>query len=152
MLDERLGQVEKLLSRYREQLYGKELAFGKAPDEDKARIKLQISDLKEEMQPYIQEYWDILSSQSTNIDISEEEAEIAVAEIVENTNTIELAPSSYSSDVLYLLREIRDKLNQPEESAVTKVKGVLSSFPRVIASYLLQKIQTKREKYNVKKK
>jgi hypothetical protein len=113
MLDERLGQVEKLLSRYREQLYGKELAFGKAPDEDKARIKLQISDLKEEMQPYIQEYWDILSSQSTNIDISEEEAEIAVAEIVKNTNTIELAPSSYPSDVLYLLREIRDKLNQP---------------------------------------
>ena len=45
---------------------------------------------------------------------------------------------------------IVDVKNHPVEDSITQLKSILQR--RVIASYLLQKIQTKREKYSVKKK
>ncbi len=129
MSSDRLRQVENILTRYRQQVSGKELTLTKTPDEDKDRIKLQIADLKTEMQPYEQEYWEILSQQSGTIEISEQEAQVVVAEIVKQVGKIEVSSSTYPDEVLVLLREIRDKLDQPGKSAAAKLKGVISSIP-----------------------
>jgi hypothetical protein len=129
MSSDRLSHLENILTRYRKQVSGKELTLTKTPDEDKDRIKFQIADLKTEMQPYEQEYWEILSHQSGSIEISEQEAQVVVAEIVEQVAEIEVNSSNYPDEVLMLLIEIRDKLNQPGKSAVAKLKGVISSIP-----------------------
>lgn len=107
----------------------KELTLTTTPDEDKERIKLQITNVKTEMQPFQQEYWEILSEQSGSIEISEQEAQVVVAEIVNQVRKIEVSSSIYPDEALMILREIRDKLNQPDKSAAAKVKGVISSIP-----------------------
>ncbi|HBE20637.1 MAG TPA: hypothetical protein DEG17_25240 [Cyanobacteria bacterium UBA11149] len=126
---ERLDELDKILSRYRKQVSGKELALTTTPSEEKERIKLQISDLKAEMQPFEQEYWDIISQQSSYMEISEQEAEVIVAEIVKDVDKIQVNSSTYSDEVIQLLREIRDKVNQSDKSAAAKLKGVISSIP-----------------------
>lgn len=129
MSSDRLGDVEEILTRYRKQVSGKELTLTTTPDEDKERIKLQITDLKKLMQPYEQEYWEILSEQSGSIEISELDAQVVVAEIVNQVHKIEVSSSTYPDEALMLLRQIRDKLNQSDKSAAAKVKGVISSIP-----------------------
>ena len=129
MSSDRLGEVEEILTCYRKQVFGKELTLTTTPDEDKERIKLQITNVKKLMQPYEQEYWKILSEQSGSIEISEQEAKVVVAEIVNQVHKIEVSSSTYPDEALILLREIRDQLNQPDKSAAAKVKGVISSIP-----------------------
>ncbi|WP_413175009.1 hypothetical protein [Anabaena azotica] len=129
MSSDRLSHVEKMLTRYRQQLSDKELTLTTTPREDKERIKLQIADLKSDMQPYEREYWELISQQSESIEISEQEAQVVVAEIVNQVGKIEVGASTYPDAVLNLLIEIRDKLNQPGKSAAAKLKGVISSIP-----------------------
>lgn len=129
MSSDRLGELDEILTRYRKQVSGKELTLTTTPDEDKERIKLQITDLKKLMQPYEQEYWEILSEQSGSIEISEQDAQIVVAEIVNQVHKIEVSSSIYPDEALMLLRQIRDKLNQPDKSAEAKLKGIISSIP-----------------------
>ncbi len=129
MSSDRLREVENLLTRYRKQVSGKELALTTVPAEEKERIKLQIDDLKTEIQPYEQEYWDLILQQSGTIEISEQEAQLVVAEIVNQVSKIEVSSSTYPDEALNLLREIQDKLNQPNKSAAAKLKGVISLIP-----------------------
>jgi hypothetical protein len=129
MPSNRLHEVEEILNRYRKQVSGKEMTLTTTPYEDKERIKLQIDDLKKDMLPYEKEYWEILSQQSGAIEISEQEAQIAVAEFVEQVGKIEVGSSTYTNEVIILLKEIRDTVNQQNQSAAAKLKGVISSIP-----------------------
>lgn len=69
MSSDRLRQVENNLNRLRIQLEGKEDTLTSIPSEEQARIKLQIADLKAEMQPFEREYWEILAEQSGTLAI-----------------------------------------------------------------------------------
>ncbi len=129
MSSDRLGVLEEILARYRKQVSSKELTLTTTPDEDKERIKLQITDVKKVMQPYEQEYWEILSEQSGSIEISEQEAQVVVAQIVNQVRKFEGNELTYPDEALMLLKEIRDKLNQPDKSAAAKLKGVISLIP-----------------------
>ena len=62
------------------------------------------------------------------MEIPEPEAEIFVADIVEEVGQFEVQ-GQYSDEVLQILQEIRDKLNQPGATAAAKLKGVISSIP-----------------------
>ena len=148
MLSDRLCQVEKILSHYRQQVSCKELALTTTPDEDKVRIKLQIANLKTEMQPYEQEYWEIVSQQSELVEISEQEAQFAVAEIVEQVGEIEVSSSTYPDEILILLKEIRAQLNQPGKSAAAKLKGVISSIPPFVGISYEAELDTEKFLYN----
>lgn len=132
MPSNRLEQVEKNLTRLHEQLAGKEDALINIAPEEKVRIKQQIADLKSQMQPYEKEYWEILSQQLGSIEILEQEAQLVVAEFVEQVNEIKVSSSSYPDEVLIHLRQIQDRLNQPGTSAAAKLKGVISSIPPFI--------------------
>jgi Glu-tRNA(Gln) amidotransferase subunit E-like FAD-binding protein len=124
----RLSDIEVNLESLREQLGGKEKARVLARLEDKTLIKQQIRELCKEIQEEEEKYWQVLAQQTKTVEIPEQEAEIIVAEIVEEVGQIEVQ-GHYSDEVLQILQEIRDKLNQPGATAAAKLKGVISSIP-----------------------
>ncbi|AFY62524.1 hypothetical protein [Synechococcus sp. PCC 6312] len=125
----RLNELDQIVSNYRQQIFGKEKALSIAPVEEKERIKLQISDLKKEMEPFEKEYWTILSRQSVSIEIPEEEAEIVVAEICEEIEKINLSTAENPIQIVELLSEIKKELKQLNKPASAKIKGVISIIP-----------------------
>ncbi|MCY7332920.1 MAG: hypothetical protein LH649_09730, partial [Pseudanabaena sp. CAN_BIN31] len=128
----RLTQIEFLLQSLREQKFAseKESIFIGALDKTKAeqRLKSEIIPRIKELQ---QEYWQILS-QPGFIEFSDQEANVVLAEVVKECNSIELKESVYPSEELTLLTEIRDKLNQNDKTAAAKLKGIISSIPPFI--------------------
>ena len=86
------------------------------------------TDILPRIRKYEQEYWQILAKTAETVEIPAPEAEIIVAEIVEEVGQIEVQ-QLYPDEVLQILREIRDKLNQPGLTASAKLKGVISSIP-----------------------
>ena len=128
---DRLPDMEENLEDLKEQLVGKVKALNLAPQEEKIRIKQQIRELRKQIREQEEEYWQVLAQQTTIGEISEQEAEIIVAEIVEEVGQIEVQ-RQYPDEVIQILQEIRDKLNQPGATAAAKVKWVISTnFPFV---------------------
>ncbi|HEY9603485.1 MAG TPA: hypothetical protein V6C85_17855 [Allocoleopsis sp.] len=128
MSSDRLRQVERNLTRYREQLAGKEDALTTIAPEERVRIKQQIADLKSEMQPFEKEYWQILADESAITAISEPAPEVVVAEIVEQTGQLQ-ASQQYPDEVLEWLQKIYAEVSEPGTPAAAKLKGVLSLLP-----------------------
>lgn len=128
---DRLSDMEENLEDLKEQLVGKVKALNLAPQEEKIRIKQQIREKRKEIREQEEEYWQVLARQTKTVEIPEQEAEVIVAEIVEEVGQIEVQ-GQYSDEVLKILQEIRDKLNQPGATAAAKLKGVISSIPPFI--------------------
>lgn len=124
----RLSQIEENLELLQEQLVGKQMALNSSPLEENIRIKQQTRELRKEIREQEEEYWQLLAQQTKTVEIPEQEAEIILAEIVEEVGQIEVQ-GQYLDEVLQILQEIRDKLNQPEATAAAKLKGVISSIP-----------------------
>src|SRR6476661_5489479 len=124
----RLPDMEENLELLQEQLVDKQKALNLAPQEEKIRIKQQIRELRKEIREQEENYWQVLARQTKTVEIPEHEAEIIVAEIVEEVRQIEVQ-GQYSDEVLQILQEIRHRLNQPGATAAAKLKGVISSIP-----------------------
>jgi hypothetical protein len=127
----RLPDMEENLELLQEQLVGKQKALNLAPQEEKSRIKLQIRELRKEIREQEKDYWQVFARQTKTVEIPEQEAEIIVAEIVEEVGQIEVQ-GQYPDEVVQILQEIRDKLNQPGPTAAAKLKAVISSIPPFI--------------------
>ncbi|MEG3941765.1 hypothetical protein QT995_26960 [Microcoleus sp. S36b_A3] len=125
---DRLSDMEENLEDLKEQLVGKVKALNFAPQEEKIRIKQQIRELRKEIREQEEEYWQVFAQQTKTVEIPEQEAEIIVAEIVEEVGQIEVQ-RQYPDEVIQILQEIRDRLNQPGSTAAAKLKGVISSIP-----------------------
>jgi len=129
MPSDRLSQIEKKLKLLRDQQDALEqeaiLTTGLAKIQAKQRLGEEI---KPEIREYEKEYWQVLAQQTNTVEIPEQEAEIIVAEIVEEVGQIEVQ-REYPDDVVQILQEIRDKLNQPGATAAAKLKGVMSPIP-----------------------
>lgn len=133
MPNDRLYQVERNLRRLREQLANKEDTLTTIAPEERVRIKHQIEDLKREIQPFEAEYWQILADDSDELDshdlaVLESQAEVVVAEIVEQVGRLQ-ASQEYPDEVLQLLQKIYERVNQPAPTAAAKLKGTLSLLP-----------------------
>ncbi|HEY9628875.1 MAG TPA: hypothetical protein V6C84_16360 [Coleofasciculaceae cyanobacterium] len=128
MSSDRLPQVEKNLYRLREQLHGKEDTLTTIAPEEKVRIKQQIADLKAEIKPLEQEYWQILAERSAAVSVEESEAEVIVAELVEQVGQLQ-ASQQYPPEILPLLQKIVQEVNKPGAPAAAKLKGTLSLLP-----------------------
>lgn len=129
----RLRQLEENIALLREQQGDLEQARILAADplqssQIKQRIRIQILP---EIRKYEEEYWHILAEQNQSLTISEPEAEVVVGEIVQQVNHLE-TQQTIPTEALQLLRDIRDKLNQPGPTAAAKLKGVISSIPPFI--------------------
>ena len=125
---DRLPDMEENLEDLKEQLVGKVKSLNLAPQEEKIRIKQQIRGLRKEIREQEENYWQVVAQQTKTEEIPEQEAEIIVAEIVEEVGQIEVQ-GQYSEEVLQILQEMRDRLNQPGATATAKLKGVISSIP-----------------------
>jgi hypothetical protein len=128
MAIDHLSDMEGNLEDLKEQLVGKVKALNLAPQEEKIRIKQQIRELRKEIREQEEDYWRVIAQQTKIVEIPEPEAEIFVADIVEEVGQFEVQ-GPYSDEVLQILQEIRDKLNQPGATAAAKLKGVISSIP-----------------------
>ncbi|MEG4114157.1 MULTISPECIES: hypothetical protein [unclassified Microcoleus] len=124
----RLSDIEENFELLQEQLVGKQKALNLAPQEEKIRIKQQIRQLRKEIREQEEEDWQVVAQQTQTVEIPEHEAEIIVAEIVEEVGQIEVQ-GQYSDEGLQILQEIRDKVNQPGATAAAKLKVVISSIP-----------------------
>lgn len=131
MSNDRLRQLDELLDLLREQQVALErealLTTGLAKTQAEQRLRLET---KPKIREYEQEYWQILANEtaSATTTIAEPEAEIIVAEIVESVARLE-GQQAYPAEIMQVLLELRDKLNQPQDSAAIKVKWVLSAIP-----------------------
>lgn len=132
MSSERLSQVEKSLKRLREQLAGKEDTLTTIAPEERVRIKHQIHDLKAEINPFEKEYWQILTERSVVVDIADSEADVVIAEIVEQVEMLQRSPQ-YPPEVLDLLQKIYTEVSIPGTSAAAKLKGALSLLPPFVS-------------------
>lgn len=128
MSSDRLRQVERNLTRLRQQLAGKEDTLTAIAPEERVRIKQQIDDLKAEMQPFEEEYWRILANESATVLISEPDPEVVVAEIVEQAGQLQTS-QEYSDEVLEWLQKIYAEVSKPGAPAAAKLKGALSLLP-----------------------
>ncbi|MEG3949160.1 tetratricopeptide repeat protein, partial [Microcoleus sp. SVA1_A4] len=123
-----LRQIENNLDILREQVGGMERTLNLSPIEEHAQTRLRIRELRKQIREYEQEYWQVIAKEAKTVEIAEPEAEIIVAEIVEEVGQMEVQ-RQYPDEVLQLLQEIRDRLNQPGSTAAVKLKGVISYIP-----------------------
>ncbi|NES21843.1 MAG: hypothetical protein F6K41_23695 [Symploca sp. SIO3E6] len=128
MSSDRLREVERKLDRWRKQLANKEDILTTIAPEERARIKIQIADLKAEMQPFEEEYWQILAYESDAVAIPEPAPEVVVAEIVQKAEQLQTS-QQYSDEVLEWLQKIYTEVSQPGTPAAAKLKGALSLVP-----------------------
>lgn len=128
MSRDRLSQIEKNLSRLRRQLANKEDALVTIEKAEQERIRQQIEDLKSEIKGFEEEYWLTLRDVATDVEVSDNEAEPIVAEIVEVVSALQTS-DEYSAEMLDLLQNIYAEVSKPEATAAAKLKGVISSFP-----------------------
>ena len=130
----RLEHLRQLLDGYQEQIQGMEDARMMASAMDKARINLNIRAMRKEMRPVEQEYWDLLSKAAQTEPIVETDAEKAIVEVIQAIDVLESRPVDDRSEaMMQMLREIRDKLNEPGNPAAAKLKGMISMLPPFVS-------------------
>jgi predicted helicase len=126
---DRLSQLEKNLKSLRNQQHALEeeaiLTTGLPKIQAEQRLEEQI---KPKIREYEKEYLQVLAQQTKTVEIPEHEAEVIVAQIVEEVGQIEVQ-GQYPDEVVQILQEMRDKLNEPGPTAAAKLKGVISSIP-----------------------
>jgi chromosome segregation ATPase len=126
MASNRLQQLDSHLNKYREQLECKEEALRTIAPEERVRIKQQISSLKAEIRPFEEEYWQLLASNTDQNEFINVES--IVVEIVDQSDKL-LQSKDLSEEILAWVRQIHEKVSQPEVTAAAKLKGVISSIP-----------------------
>jgi superfamily II DNA or RNA helicase len=131
MSNDRLCAVEENLELLRKQIAGKEKAKILAPFEEHARIELGIQELRKQMRPFEEEYWQLLVMRSNQVEIAVPEAEIVVAELVEQVGQLRTS-NQYPDEVLQILQKIYLEVSKPGTPAAAKLKGALSMFPPFI--------------------
>ncbi|MFB2923000.1 MULTISPECIES: hypothetical protein [Aerosakkonema] len=125
----RLADLEKTLELWYEQLGGSEKALPMTFDPKvytaiNQDIRVQILP---EIRKYEAEYWQLLTQEARHCDVPEDDASLAIVEIVPEVEIIQSQPSAkYPDELIKLLLEIRDKLNEPGTPAAAKAKFALS--------------------------
>lgn len=132
----RLADLEKNLELWYEQLGAAEKALPMNYD-PKAYTAIK-QDIRERILPEIRkyeaEYWQLLAQEARNCDVPEDDASLAIVEIVPEVQIIQSQPSAnYADEFMQLLREIRDKLNEPGTPAAAKAKFALSLIPGILS-------------------
>jgi hypothetical protein len=144
MTNDRLGQIENSLRRSYKQLANKQRTLDTIAPEEKERLRMQIADFQQhDIQPLEEEHRQILVAASEQLEISEPDAESIVGEIVTGVNQLEAQPLSPElAELLSLLRNLRDRLNEPSKPASLKIKGIISTFPPFVGLFIEPEIDT----------
>ena len=132
---QRLADLEKALELRYETLgkVEKRLAI---TDEIFAKNAIELR-IREEVLPEIRqcqaEYWEVLAQEARTCAVEEAEARNAIVEVVHEVELIENNPNAnYPAELVELLRQIRDKLNEPKTPVEGKAKLALNLLPGLI--------------------
>ena len=135
-LSSRLAAAEKVLELRYETLNDakKRLAI---TDDILAKTALRQR-IREEVLPEIRqceaEYWDLLAQEAGSCTVEEVDARNAIVEVIGEVELIENQPATqYPDELMRLLREIRDKLNEPGTPAAAKAKFAIPLIPGILA-------------------
>jgi len=132
----KLAEIEKQLELLYETLNSAKKRLAITDDIfAKTAIKQRI---REEVLPEIRqleaEYWDLLAQEAGFCKVEEVDARNAIVEVVGEVEHIEKQPATnYPDELMRLLREIRDKLNEPGTPAAAKAKLALPLIPGILA-------------------
>ena len=96
--------------------------------EEQTRIELGIQELRKQMRPFEEEYWNLLTVRSAQVEIPEPEAEVVVAELIEKVGQLQTS-NQYPDEMLQILQQIYAEVSKPDTPAAAKLKGALSMFP-----------------------
>ena len=132
MSNDRFRAVEENLELLRKDIAGREKAKILASFEEKTRIELGIQELRKQMRPFEEEYWQLLATRATQVEITEPEAEIVVAELVEQVGQLQTS-SQYPDQLLQLLHNIYIEVSKPGTPDAAKLKGALLMFPPFVS-------------------
>lgn len=130
----RLLQLEKNLQRLYKQLGCIEDSLINVEPSQRERIRQQKEDLLKEIRPIEEEYLQCLSQEVTSLTVPEEEVEVIVANIVQDTENISNSRNGqYPDEVIELLRKIHDTLNQQGKPAAGKLKLAIPLFLNILS-------------------
>jgi hypothetical protein len=130
MTIDRLSHLQALIGDYYEQLAGKEVALKNIEPAEKVRIEHQIRDVKKDIAKIQGEYWVLLKSQTAQLDITDADAEIVTAEIIQEVEILQYQPTVQSNaELVKLLNEIKAELTKPEIPGFGKLKAAIPLLP-----------------------
>jgi hypothetical protein len=138
MTPDRLSHVQAEIEGYYKQLACQESAQRKIEDSQKERIGQQISDTKKDIAKIQGEYWLLLKSQTAQLDITDADADIVTAEIIQEVEILQYQPTVQSNaELVKLLTEIKAELTKPEIPGWGKLKAAIPLLPGFL-SYELE--------------
>ncbi len=138
MATDRLLHLQTEIKRYYEQLAGKESALTTIENAEKKRIEQQICEVKQYIAKFESEYWLLVKSQTAQLDITEAEADIVTAKIIQEVEILEYQPTVQSNiELVKLLTEIKAELTKPEIPGSGKLKAAIPLLPGFL-SYELE--------------
>jgi hypothetical protein len=135
-LSRRLADLEETLDSLYETLGESQKRLAYANDIfEKNSIKQRIrKEVLPELHKYEAEYWELLAQEARSCAVEEVDARNAIVEVVQKVELIENKPSAnYPDQFIRLLLEIRDKLNEPGQSAAAKAKLALPLVPGILS-------------------
>jgi hypothetical protein len=134
MTIDRLSHLQKQIKRFYEQIQDNENALTTAQPGGKAIIKQRIEDLEEELAPVEAEYWKCWTSNGSQLEIADADAEVITAEIVEQVQIL-ADQSVVRSNVehISLLNKIKAELTKPGIPGSGKLKAAIPLIPGFLA-------------------
>jgi ribosomal protein L29 len=130
MTIDRLSHLQTEIEGYYEQLAGKESALRTIEESEKVRIEQQIRKVKQDIAKIQGEYWLLLKSQTAQLDITEADAEIVTAEIIQEVEILQYQPTVQSNaELVKLLTEIKAELTKPGIPGSGKLKAAIPLLP-----------------------
>lgn len=135
MMSDRLANVESNLRGWYDQLAGQEKALRLAEEAERVRLQQRVDETWTKIRKVEGEYARLLSQVVRRQDLPEAEAEVVVAELVEE---VELLQSGGQPDnVTALLQEILAERQKPSAPASAKLKVAIPIIPKLV-SYELE--------------
>jgi hypothetical protein len=130
MTIDRLSHLQALIEDYYEQLAGKEVALKDIEPAEKVRIEQQIRKVKQDIAKIQGEYWLLLKSQMAQLDITDADADIVTAEIIQEVEILQYQPTVQSNaELVKLLTEIKAELTKPGIPGSGKLKATIPLLP-----------------------
>jgi hypothetical protein len=134
MTTARLAHLQTEIEGYYEQLAGKESALRTIEDSEKVRIEQQIRKVKQDIAKIQGEYWLLLKSQTAQLEITDADADIVTAEIIQEVEILEYQPTVQSNaELVKLLTDIKVELTKPETLGSGKLKAAIPLLPGFLA-------------------
>jgi hypothetical protein len=130
MTPDRLSHLQAEIEGYYEQLAGKESALRTIEPAEKVRIEQQIRSVKQDIAKIQAEYWVLLKSQTARLEITDADAEIMTAEIIQEVEILQYQPIVQSNaELVKLLTEIKTELTKPGIPGSGKLKAAIPLLP-----------------------